>query len=78
MSAAVVSLQHRAESHLTCSGIRMLWAVFTWPARIYTDAGLGWTDASGWYWAASEEAGPWWAVTIAEKEEAIAAASSLR
>lgn len=38
--------------------------------RIYTDVGQSWTDVSAWYWAASGEqsAGPWWAVTIAEKE----------
>lgn len=38
--------------------------------RIYTDGGESWTDVSAWYWSASGEtsAGPWWAVTIAEKE----------
>lgn len=37
--------------------------------RIYTDAGESWTDASAWYWAAEEAAGPWWAVTVTEKEQ---------
>ena len=38
--------------------------------RLYTDAGDGWTDVSAWYWAAlgAETAGPWWAVTVAEKD----------
>lgn len=38
--------------------------------RIYTDGGESWTDVSAWYWSASggKSAGPWWAVTIAEKE----------
>ena len=38
--------------------------------RIYADGGGSWTDVSAWYWAAAGEksAGPWWAVTVAEKE----------
>jgi hypothetical protein len=39
--------------------------------RIYTDAGDSWPDASAWYWSATGEKslGPWWAVTVAEKQE---------
>ena len=39
--------------------------------RIYTDDGSGWPDVSSWYWAAvgGRAAGPWWAVTIAEREK---------
>ena len=38
--------------------------------RIHNDAGESWTDVSAWYWAAlrNENGGPWWAITIAEKE----------
>ncbi|HEV2915150.1 MAG TPA: hypothetical protein VGX92_17870 [Pyrinomonadaceae bacterium] len=44
--------------------------------RIYADGGGGagdnssWPDVSAWYWSAVGEgtAGPWWAVTVAEKE----------
>jgi hypothetical protein len=38
--------------------------------RIYSDAGGSWEDASAWYWAAvgGRDAGPWWAVTVAERE----------
>lgn len=37
--------------------------------RIYSETG-SWTDVSAWYWAAAGQktAGPWWAVTVAEKE----------
>lgn len=37
--------------------------------RIYTDGGDSWSDVSAWYWAATGDttAGPWWAITIAEK-----------
>lgn len=40
--------------------------------RIYAESGESWTDASSWYWAAigGRSAGPWWAVTVAEKETA--------
>jgi hypothetical protein len=38
--------------------------------RIYTNTGDSWTDVSSWYWAAVQEtnAGPWWAITVAEAE----------
>ena len=38
--------------------------------RIYADAGGAWEDVSAWYWAAlgGGDAGPWWAVTVAERE----------
>lgn len=38
--------------------------------RIYTDDGQSWTDVSAWYWAAENDAGAWWAVTVAENETA--------
>jgi len=39
--------------------------------RIYADAGGSWPDVSSWYWAAATGAdrGPWWAVTVAEREQ---------
>lgn len=39
--------------------------------RIHNDSGESWTDVSSWYWSAlrQENSGPWWAITIAEKEE---------
>lgn len=41
--------------------------------RIYTEGrgDQGWTDVSAWYWSAVGEGadGPWWAVTVAEKEQ---------
>lgn len=38
--------------------------------RIYSDAGESWEDVSAWYWAAAggKGRGPWWAVTVAERE----------
>jgi hypothetical protein len=38
--------------------------------RIYDNAGNEWTDVSSWYWAAvlGKTSGPWWAVTIAERQ----------
>lgn len=38
--------------------------------RIHNDAGESWTDVSAWYWSAlrHEDGGPWWALTVAEKE----------
>lgn len=38
--------------------------------RIYADGGGSWADASSWYWAAASgaDAGPWWAVTVAERQ----------
>lgn len=38
--------------------------------RIYDDRGGAWSDVSAWYWTAARErsAGPWWAVTVAERE----------
>ena len=38
--------------------------------RIYSNAGESWTDVSAWYWSAlrNENNGPWWALTVAEKE----------
>jgi hypothetical protein len=38
--------------------------------RIHNDGGETWTDVSSWYWSAlrHEDAGPWWAFTVAEKE----------
>jgi hypothetical protein len=39
--------------------------------RAYDSAGNGWTGVSEWYWAAflGRTAGPWWAVTVVEREE---------
>ena len=39
--------------------------------RISDDAGGTWTDVSSWYWSAllRRTRGPWWAVTIVEKNE---------
>jgi len=39
--------------------------------RINNDSGETWTDASAWYWSAvrHEDSGPWWAFTVAEKEQ---------
>jgi hypothetical protein len=38
--------------------------------RLYADAGGSWEDVSAWYWAAvgGSSPGPWWAVTVAERE----------
>ena len=36
--------------------------------RIHSESGQTWTDVSAWYWAALGEDGPWWAITVAEKE----------
>ena len=36
--------------------------------RIHSESGESWTDVSSWYWAALGEDGPWWAITVAEKE----------
>lgn len=38
--------------------------------RLYADGGGSWEDASAWYWAAvgGKSPGPWWAVTVAERE----------
>ncbi|MCP4377127.1 MAG: hypothetical protein GY794_13230 [bacterium] len=38
--------------------------------RIYDNYGNSWTDVSAWYWAAllGKSRGPWWSVTIAEKD----------
>jgi hypothetical protein len=38
--------------------------------RIFNKQGQQWTDVSAWHWAAlwRQSAGPWWAVTIAQKE----------
>ncbi len=38
--------------------------------RIYSETGECWTDVSAWYWAATfkKSAGPWWAITIAERD----------
>jgi hypothetical protein len=36
--------------------------------RIHTDSGKTWTDVSAWYWSALQADGPWWAITVAEKE----------
>lgn len=37
--------------------------------RIFDDAGGNWTDVSSWYWSAltGTSAGPWWAITVAER-----------
>jgi hypothetical protein len=39
--------------------------------RIDNDSGETWTDVSAWYWSAvrHEDSGPWWAFTVAEKEQ---------
>lgn len=39
--------------------------------RIYNENGQSWPDVSAWYWTAIRQhtSGPWWAVTIAEKEK---------
>lgn len=36
--------------------------------RIHKESGETWADVSSWYWAALGEDGPWWAITVAEKE----------
>jgi len=38
--------------------------------RIYAEGGGSWADVSAWYWAAAGggSRGPWWAVTVAERE----------
>lgn len=36
--------------------------------RIHSESGESWTDVSAWYWSALREDGPWWAITVAEKE----------
>lgn len=38
--------------------------------RIFNQHGQQWTDVSAWYWSAAwnQSTGPWWAVTIAQKE----------
>jgi hypothetical protein len=38
--------------------------------RIFDGSGQGWTDVSAWYWAAflGRSKGPWWAVTVVEKQ----------
>ena len=38
--------------------------------RIYAEAGGSWEDVSAWYWAAvgGNGLGPWWAVTVAERQ----------
>jgi hypothetical protein len=38
--------------------------------RIFNQQGQQWTDVSAWHWAAlwRQSTGPWWAVTIAQKE----------
>jgi hypothetical protein len=38
--------------------------------RIYDNAGQSWTDVSAWYWAAvlAQTDGPWFAITIAERQ----------
>jgi hypothetical protein len=56
-----------------------LWASFTASKgnerlrvyeRIHNDAGETWTDVSAWYWSAlrNEGGGPWWALTVAQRE----------
>ena len=39
--------------------------------QIHDEAGNSWTDISSWYWAAllGKTDGPWWLVTIIEKQE---------
>jgi hypothetical protein len=36
--------------------------------RIHSESGETWSDLSAWYWSALSNDGPWWAITIAEKE----------
>ena len=36
--------------------------------RIHSESGETWTDVSAWYWSALSSNGPWWAISIAEKE----------
>ena len=36
--------------------------------RINSESGESWTDVSAWYWSALHQGGPWWAITVAEKE----------
>jgi len=38
--------------------------------RIFNQQGQQWTYVSAWYWSAvwSQSTGPWWAVTIAQRE----------
>jgi hypothetical protein len=41
--------------------------------RIHADSGGSWEDVSAWYWATAggRSPGPWWAVTVAEREEGL-------
>jgi hypothetical protein len=41
--------------------------------RIFNQQGQQWTDVSAWYWSAawSQSIGPWWAVTIAQKQSIL-------
>ena len=38
--------------------------------RIHDDRGNSWPDVSAWYWAVvlNRASGPWWAVTVAQKQ----------
>ena len=38
--------------------------------RIFAEGGNSWPDVSAWYWGddAGSSSGPWWAITMAEKE----------
>lgn len=38
--------------------------------RVHDEAGGSWSDVSSWYWTAmlGKSPGPWWAVTVAERE----------
>jgi len=36
--------------------------------RINSESDESWTDVSAWYWSALHQGGPWWAITVAEKE----------
>ena len=38
--------------------------------RVYSDSGGSWPDIPAWYWSAATGAarGPWWALTVAERQ----------
>lgn len=45
--------------------------VFKVYERVFDDSGQAWTDISAWYWAAvlGKTNGPWWAVTVAQRQQ---------
>ena len=41
--------------------------------RINSESAESWTDVSAWYWSALHQGGPWWAITVAEKNPVLCA-----